>query len=418
MALQDLPILALSAAVGAAATVMFAMGAWRDRARPAARCWGAALLLASAGAALAALGSSPVLGLAGQWLMLAWPLAVLGGLRRHGARQRWPGSPRLDLALWACAALVVAADTLDPQGPGVRAALAPLLLHVLTTGMLLTAAWRPAGQDRHGFDTGSFTGTPSADASSASDVNLALGLALLLLATGLAPGLLTGSVEAPLGTLAGRTAALAVGAVVLAGLALTLLHQRREQRLRASRRRLRELANLDALTQVPNRRHFSELVEHALQHDRPGSAVLIVFDIDHFKQINDRLGHAAGDRALCLVAQAMVQHLREDDVAGRFGGDEFVLLLRQAQTTDAMRAARRIVSAVQRQARPLQLPALTLSFGMVQVGLAEPLPDALRRADQALYEAKRQGRSRAVAAQGAEHAPVFAESQRLGLTPH
>ena len=139
--------------------------------------------------------------------------------------------------------------------------------------------------------------------------------------------------------------------------------------------------------------------------------------MDHFKLINDRLGHAAGDRALCLVVGSMLEHLRSHDVAGRHGGDEFLLLLRRTTTHQAMAVAQRIVAEVQRRALAKALPALSLSFGLVQVGAAEPLPQALRRADQALYEAKRQGRSCAVAALGDENRPVFSESRRLGLLP-
>jgi diguanylate cyclase len=104
------------------------------------------------------------------------------------------------------------------------------------------------------------------------------------------------------------------------------------------------------------------------------------------------------------------------DVAGRHGGDEFVLLLRQTSVRDAMAVAARIVARIQAQAEEMRLPALTLSFGVVQMRSGEAIDDAVRRADQALYEAKRQGRSRAVAAVGDEERPVFTESQRLGLT--
>ena len=119
---------------------------------------------------------------------------------------------------------------------------------------------------------------------------------------------------------------------------------------------------------------------------------------------------------LCLVSAGLIEHLRAPDVAGRHGGDEFVLLLRRANTHDAMGVSARIVAAIQRRAKAEQLPCLSLSFGMVQVAPGEGVDEALRRADQALYEAKRQGRSRAVAARGNEAQPVFAESQRLGLT--
>ena len=145
--------------------------------------------------------------------------------------------------------------------------------------------------------------------------------------------------------------------------------------------------------------------------------MLLLFDVDHFKQINDLLGHAAGDRALCLVSDSVQEHLRAADVAGRHGGDEFVLLLRRTDTQAAMGVAGRIVAEVQRRTAANELPRLSLSFGMVQVGVAEDVDAAMRRADQALYEAKRQGRSRAVAALGDEAQPVFGESQRLGLTP-
>jgi diguanylate cyclase (GGDEF)-like protein len=395
-------MLALSAAVLAAVALMFSVCAWRERRRPGPLCWAAGLWLAGLGAGLAALQGPAWLGVLAQWLLLAWPLAVVSGLRHFRARQPLPGHAQQDAVFWAVAAAVVAADALSVTGPGAATALAPLILHLVVAVPLLLDDARsadrtpdPAGAPRH----------------------VPLALAALLVLSALAPSLLSGSAGAPLGTRVGHAGALAVASVVLAGLALSLIHRRREQQLRAAAKRLRQLANLDALTEVPNRRRFGELAERALRQDRPGSAVLIAFDIDHFKQVNDRLGHAAGDRALRLVAQAMVEHLRGADLAGRHGGDEFVLLLRSADTQDAMRAAARIVAAVQRRSQALQLPALTLSFGMVQVGAAEALPDALRRADQALYEAKRQGRSRAVAALGDEQAPVFAESRRLGLTP-
>jgi diguanylate cyclase len=186
--------------------------------------------------------------------------------------------------------------------------------------------------------------------------------------------------------------------------------------LRQSRRRLRALANIDMLTQVPNRRRFEELARRALQADEAGSAALLLVDIDHFKQINDRLGHAAGDRALKLVSRCTLELLRAHDVAGRHGGDEFVMLLRRSSTRDAMVVAERLVAHLQAQSHAHALPRLSLSFGIVQMKAGESIDDTLQRADQALYEAKRLGRSRAVAADGDEEHPVFHSSQRLGLT--
>jgi diguanylate cyclase (GGDEF)-like protein len=142
----------------------------------------------------------------------------------------------------------------------------------------------------------------------------------------------------------------------------------------------------------------------------------MMFDIDHFKRINDLLGHANGDEALRQVAHCVRDALRDQDVAGRLGGDEFAVLLPETTVNDAMAVASRIVSRlVDRQIAPQSAP-LSLSFGVVQMTASETLSEALHRADQALYEAKRQGRSRAVVATGAEDRPVFGESRQLGLT--
>ncbi|MCB1997087.1 MAG: GGDEF domain-containing protein, partial [Rhodoferax sp.] len=128
------------------------------------------------------------------------------------------------------------------------------------------------------------------------------------------------------------------------------------------------------------------------------------------------LGHATGDRALRLVGHSIQGALRDSDLAVRLGGDEFALLLQGASLPQAMQVAERIVLQVQQQAPVHHLPLLSLSFGLVPWRDEEPLDDALHRADLALYEAKRQGRSCAVAAHGDDEAPVFSESQRLGLT--
>ena len=89
--------------------------------------------------------------------------------------------------------------------------------------------------------------------------------------------------------------------------------QRTERELRESQRKLRVLANIDMLTQVPNRRRFEELARRAIRADEPGSAALLLVDIDHFKQVNDRLGHAAGDRALKLVSRCTLDLLRAQE---------------------------------------------------------------------------------------------------------
>ena len=193
--------------------------------------------------------------------------------------------------------------------------------------------------------------------------------------------------------------------------------ERTEHALRAKHQKLRFLADMDVLTRVPNRRRFHELAALSVAASRPGASVVMMLDIDHFKHINDRYGHACGDEALRQVAHCVRKTLREQDVAGRLGGDEFSLVLPDTEANDAITLAGRIVTLLnERQAESIQ-PRVSLSFGVVQMNPNESLDAALRRADQALYEAKRQGRSRAVVATGGEGQPVFGESRPLGLSP-
>jgi diguanylate cyclase (GGDEF)-like protein len=207
--------------------------------------------------------------------------------------------------------------------------------------------------------------------------------------------------------------ALAALAMVLVALLLTF--ERTEVNLRAAQQKLRFLADMDVLTEVPNRRHFHELATRALASSVGSSSTVMMFDIDHFKQVNDLLGHATGDEALRQVAHCIRETLRGQDVAGRMGGDEFAVLLPQTDVDDAMAVAERIASRLEdRQVAP-RIARISLSFGVVQMRSNENVVEALRRADHALYEAKRQGRSRAVVAVGAEDHLLFGESRSLGL---
>jgi diguanylate cyclase (GGDEF)-like protein len=328
-----------------------------------------------------------------QLTFLPWPLLSLLGLRRFHARLGLPGSARADLGVLAM--LLAAALLAPPMMNDVSVvALTPLIAASAAMLYATVVAWSaPGGQEG--------TGLPALG-------GLWLALALLP-GMGIAWGLMQNSAALQAGTVA-------LGSVVMAFIVLTLSSQRTERELRQSRRRLRVLANIDMLTQVPNRRRFEELARRALQSDDAGSAALLLVDIDHFKQINDMLGHAAGDRALKLVSRCTLELLRSHDVAGRHGGDEFVMLLRRSSTQDAMQVAERLVSHLQLQAHANALPRLTLSFGIVQMRRGESIDETLQRADLALYEAKRLGRSRAVAADGDPEQPVFRSSQRLGLT--
>lgn len=197
---------------------------------------------------------------------------------------------------------------------------------------------------------------------------------------------------------------------------LLLTYERTEQDLRESHRQLRIMADFDMLTHVPNRRHFNEMAAQTLRLSPPGTSALMVFNIDHFKQVNDESGHAGGDEALKLVAGSARKILRSRDLVGRLGGDEFVALLPNTTISDALHVADRMVRQVDQGRSSLQQRSLSLSFGVVQIQSGETLPDATHRADQALQEAKRQGRGRAVAAEKGSEDDFFTTVRTLGTS--
>ena len=375
--------------VGAGALTAFE---WTQRSYRGFQWWlGGLWLNVGAAGLVAAFGMAhpllPVL----QLLFMPWPLLCLVGLRSFHARRPLPGDAKVDLGLLG---LLLLAGLVGAPWAGETAPVAMLAAGVASlyaAAVCLSATPQEEGGGLRLFGT------------------LWLLLAALpLLASAWMPQLPTAVLQ-----LYGVTLA----SLVLAFLALTLSSRRTERELRQSRRRLRVLANIDMLTQVPNRRRFEELAHRALQADAPGSATLLLVDIDHFKQINDKLGHAAGDRALRLVSRCTLDMLRAHDVAGRHGGDEFVLLLRRTTPQEAMQVAERLVAHLQLQSHAHALPRLSLSFGIVQMRSGENIDDTLQRADLALYEAKRLGRSRAVADLGEDDdEPLFQSSERLGLT--
>ena len=166
-------------------------------------------------------------------------------------------------------------------------------------------------------------------------------------------------------------------------------------RQRRFSRRMRDLALTDELTRLPNRRHFMALADDACA--RGGPLALAALDIDHFKRINDRHGHAAGDVVLQRVAHALRVALRPGDAIGRTGGEEFLALLAGATEGDALGAAERLRAAVA-DIDCAGLPAgvrPSISIGVAAWTGPDDTLDALcRRADAALYAAKEGGRNR------------------------
>jgi len=185
--------------------------------------------------------------------------------------------------------------------------------------------------------------------------------------------------------------------VVVSAVSIAIVVEALERRNRRLVRRLVGEARTDELTGLLNRRGFDERVPVALGHSRREETpvALVAFDIDHFKAINDRFGHEAGDRVLARIGEILRSEGRDLDVLARRGGEEFVALLPDCDGDGASGFARRVRAEL--EATPFWgLPVVRVSAG---VAIHPAIPDIrqlLLRADAALYEAKRTGRDRVV----------------------
>ena len=183
--------------------------------------------------------------------------------------------------------------------------------------------------------------------------------------------------------------------------------------LEETKAQLKYYATVDPLTNTFNRRHFMELSERKIKrtHTANGYASFLLFDIDHFKQINDAHGHMVGDQILQGIAQVCMKNLRTDDILGRFGGEEFVILLPETKLEDARNIAERLRSLVAETPLETEIGPIntTISIGVALLERSNPanIDQLLSRADKAMYLAKRAGRNRVI---------IWEERDRL--TPH
>lgn len=164
------------------------------------------------------------------------------------------------------------------------------------------------------------------------------------------------------------------------------------RQLEAMGRRLAEaerLADHDVLTPLLNRRAFMRELQRAIaltrRHGTPAS--VIYFDLDDFKGVNDRCGHACGDAVLIAVAERLLAHVRETDAVGRIGGDEFAVLMQHADQTGAQAKAAALAKAVSDPPVETNGHAISLSvtWGVRQIGTVDSAEQALSEADAAMY---------------------------------
>ncbi|HEY2187712.1 MAG TPA: GGDEF domain-containing protein [Caldimonas sp.] len=346
--------------------------------RRGVHCWLAANLLLAA--ALVVQATTDSAGIAAPFvavLALQWPIVTLAGIRRFYAR----GGSRVyewsDRGAFAFMVFAVVVSFIEPMGLANHAQ-----IHAMASfSLLLYAASAVARLEDF------------ATSSTLQLLRAGIVVTALLQAAWLALGATDLGSALPINDPAlGATVGTTVIALLMTQLAPIMNFERKIAHLLASQRKLRNLVDVDALTRLPNRRHFHELAERAIETARD-AATLIVFDVDQLKRINEVLGHATGDEALRQIGTALRETLRRRDVAGRLGGDEFAVVLPRTRMADSAVVVSRIIGRLDdRQVAP-RIARVALNVGMVQFKPNETVGDALRRADAELVRSRDSARN-------------------------
>ncbi|HEV7575432.1 MAG TPA: GGDEF domain-containing protein [Caldimonas sp.] len=349
----------------------------KQQARRGARWWIAANAMFAAALALQASTDSASIGAPlAALLALQWPIVMFGGIRRFYSRggtriSEW--ADRIALALAVVATVGVWIAPVEFVSYAQVHALAALAL------TLYVAAAVARLED---FATSSTLRTLRLGLVAGAIVQLAwLAVDVAYLGPFIAVA------DAALGAML----ATAVIALLMTQLSLVMHHERRIAHLLASQRKLRHLVDVDTLTRLPNRRHFHELAERAVEAARD-AATLIVFDVDRMQRVNELLGHPTGDEALRQIGTALRETLRRRDVAGRLGGDEFAVVLPRTRLADSAIVVSRIISRLDdRQVAP-RITRVSLNVGSVQMIANETIGEALRRAESMLVNKRDEAR--------------------------
>lgn len=320
----------------------------------------------------------------------ALSLMLLGSLGLAVCRLRWIAAAQ-GLALVAIAVALYALSTFGYRIGAGMGPFAPVAIHTALLFLLLALGWLAARPEV------GMMRVLSADSFGGALARRAL-LPSLLIPSVLSYGAQTLQLRGVLSPEATVTllAVSSGGLVAWIIWSVSALLDRVERQQRETRD-LRQDANTDALTQLGNRREFQQVIEGLLRRRRDEDAVfsLLMLDLDRFKTYNDAFGHVAGDQALRITAALLKAALRPGDVAVRYGGEEFAVLLPGIDGRRAVLVAERIRRDFHTADWPHRL--ITVSIGVAQ-GRPGESPEALvARADQALYAAKQAGRDRVLA---------------------
>lgn len=160
---------------------------------------------------------------------------------------------------------------------------------------------------------------------------------------------------------------------------------------------LEELYITDSLTKLYNRAHFDETINMIVKHQRKADSdfILVLVDIDHFKTINDTYGHQVGDEVLVTIAKTLKHSLRDNDLIARWGGEEFVIMLKNITVDEAKIIIEKVRANIQNSIIKENIK-VTASFGLTKYIIGEDSKEIFKRSDDALYEAKKSGRNRVV----------------------
>ncbi|MEP7138744.1 MAG: GGDEF domain-containing protein [Caldimonas sp.] len=362
----------LLVASGAAASLGF-----RPQSRRGSRWWLSANVILAVGIVLQAVvdpigEGAPLAALC----VLQWPIIMLAGVRRFYSRGATRMPEWADRMALIVAALVTVGTWLAPFEFATTAQI------FVACAFALTSYAAIAVSRLEDF----------ASTTTLRTLRVALVASAIVQAAWLAVDVAyLGTVIAPADVAVGSMIAIGAVALLMTQLSLVMNHERRIAHLVASQRKLKHLVDVDPLTRLPNRRHFHELAERAVEAARD-AATLIVFDVDRLKRVNELLGHANGDEALRQIGTALRETLRRRDVAGRIGGDEFAAILPKTRLADSAIVVSRIIARLDdRQVAP-RIAKVALNVGSVQMQPNETIGEALRRAEAALVSVRNEAR--------------------------